>query len=356
MFKLTSFALALAATVSVAHAQANPDLPLTVNGTIATIPVELNVGYGPSLPGDKAGDSLVDPRNPSRATGGERISIAFRTPKNISAIRLTAYSKSGVGKILVRNVVADSALMPELFKFDQVVSGMPENYQGLVMLPAGSYVASMPNRPLKAIDFVVEGFAHNDATILLELDSAEGFALADFVVKRRGSEFGNYFDESAYHNFSPAALRKLVSLGKTPGIDEMNGTTWVCSHYTPSYKEIDFKTRHYFSPGNGVLQSSTDKTNIVATWILTQEGWKLPLDPMRINCGDVAQAFILRYTPSGNLITETAFSRHELVNACLRRGFTMDSINWWLDQNTYRSSINNAYNVTAHEFCRPASL
>lgn len=359
MFKFVSLALAFAASSSIALAQANPDVPLSVNGNTATIPVELDFAYGNSLPGTKAGDTYVDPDGPSRMNGGERISIRFRNPKAITALRLTAYSKSGLGKVLVRNAVADSALMPELFKFSDAKNGQPENYKGLVMLNAGSYIESTPNRALQNIEVTVEGFANNDSTILVELNSAEGFAYSDFVIRRSrtGEQIGGFFDEAAYKTFTPARVRRLMRLSQTPTFDQLNGTTWVCSSYAPNLApSIDLFTRRYFSPAPGVLQSTSDKNGQPVTWILTQEGWKLPLDPDPSTCGPIAQTKILRFTPAGNLVAENVIDRDAVTRACLRAGFPLWQINDWIARETLPSVVNNRYNTRYYDFCRPAKI
>lgn len=359
MLKQISFALCAIAFTSIANAQANPDVPLTVNGNTAAIPVELDFAYGQSLPGTKAGDTFTDPRGPSRNTGGEKISISFRTPKTISAIRLTAYSKSGTGKILIRNVVADSALMPELFKFADVKLGAPVDYQGLVMLNAGSYVETLPARPIQNMAITVEGFTSNDTTILVELASADGFAHSDFLIRRSrtGTEIGGYFDEMAYRGFTAQSAKRLMSLSKDPTLNELNNTTWVCSGYARNAAaNIDFKTRHFFSPAPGQLQSTTDKKSTPATWILTQEGWKLPLEGRSTNCGYVADNYIMRITPSGNLIKELAMDRNEIMRACLRSGFQRYQIEDFLNKQTLRSVVSDRLAVTYYEFCRPAKI
>lgn len=347
--------------MSASAAPANPDLPISVIGNTAEIPVNLEISYGSSLPGtEKEGETLIDEAGPSRASGGEHIVIRFRTPKTLSSIKLTAFSKSGRGRVLVRKAVAGNALVPDLFEYRAGGDVLVENHRGLNMLRAGGAVEANLARAVDLLDLNVEGYDHNDATVMIQLESADGFAFEDFVITRtrNGGEFGGFFDEEAYKSFSRRDVARLMENSSTPAIADLDQKTFVCSSYSGDRngeKNFDFKTRRFFSPSPTVLQSSTDLQSRIATWILTQQGWKLPLEPLQTNCGDLRLFYVLRFTPAGNTVSETAISASEARRKCRAAGFAREAINQWLGGFS-RSAVDRDYAVATFEFCRAASL
>lgn len=361
---LTGALVLTGATLSI-QSFANPDAPIEVNGNVATIPVELSLGLGSSVPDSLKDNAMIDKTGPSRRGGGEQITLTFREPKAITSLKLTAYSKSGAGKVLVRRVLNQveqdgksvNDPMVEFFVPSQAV-GVYEDYQGLVMLPAEGYVENTPSSLVEKLTIVAEGFTNNDATLMIELKSDEGFSVEDFRLRREfGHGMGTFIDESGYAEFSLNELNDLMLAGRNPSVDELKGNSYVCSYYDhKGVRDVDFKTRRYFSRGNGPLQSVTDLASEPATWVRTENGW-VATSEWDTNCGKIPMQMVVRMTGSGSLINETIMRKSDIYNMCSRAGFWKEAINNFIAQNTHRSVVDpQKYAASFKEFCRPAQF
>ncbi|MGZ3694727.1 MAG: hypothetical protein ACXWQO_11130 [Bdellovibrionota bacterium] len=147
-------------------------------------------GIGPSLPAVDGTISWGPSDEVSRVGGGEKVALTFRTPKTLSSLKLTAFSKSGKGSVLIRAVTASLKAKPKsistkltgLSDFAQAQAGT--NYKGLVMLANGDAVAIAPNQAFSKITFTLEGFKKDDASLLVEFNSADKILDSDWNIER----------------------------------------------------------------------------------------------------------------------------------------------------------------------------
>lgn len=322
---------------------------------------DLNVAFGSSVPKDNSGQTHVAKSGISRNAGGERIVFQFRNSQNIERIRLTGFSASRAGRVLVREVKTPLGSVPSLSVFKQVTAGNPENYKDLVRLSDSQYVETVFGQPVKRVEIVVEGFSDNDAALLVNLTLAGDVPLSDFVVRRKGGNsgerIGSFFDESDYKDWKGSEVQDLYQNSLTPTFENLVNKTFVCTEYTRIRRnDVDFKTRHFFSPSQGVLQSTSDLSSVVATWIFTQEGLKLPTE-RKNGCGTYVTQFVLRISPSGNLVSEHVVDRRDYLARCVNKGYDYEATLALLNSDTYTSVTNpSRYRTVSYEFCRPANL
>lgn len=338
-------------------AYAGAEFPITVQGTTAT--VELKLAYGPSLPGSLANGTEIDTPGLSRANGGERFFFRFRDPKVISEIRISAYSRSGKGQVVMRNAVSDSSLLKELFQYADMKNGTADNYNGLIRLSAGDSVTAVPAAAIKDLTLQAEAFADNDTTLYIEFKSPQGFTPDEFMAERTatGSSFGSYIEELA-EKLSVSSAQKLMSLSRDPATDELAGTAWVCSVYDlDGTKRLELKTRHFVLDGAGRLGSYTENYPEITVWVRTEDGLKIrayPNDP-KLACGSKATFMILRKTPGGSTVVEYAIDKDEYFQNCMAEGISRSYLEEYLRRNTINSAVNSRRFVTnGYEFCRPA--
>lgn len=331
----------------------------------AALANDLNVGFGASVP-KESGASVIEKSGPSRVSGGEQFTISFRGYKTITSVRLTDFSASHQGKLLIRSALAfyvdgngnvNQVRLEGLTQFSKVTAGNPENYQNLVMLADGHYVEVAPGATYYEIQLTIEGFSNSDAGMLLQIGTAEGVQPADFVIKRTGSTeiAGGYIDENNYANFSIGELANLMKTGTHPALDDLAGHSFVCSGFNkPSAPQIDFKTRTWYN-NNGALQSSTNLDGTLATWSPTQEGWSMPISNKN-GCGQYTTNNIIRKTAGGNLVSEVEINRYNYLVQCANAGYDWNAQAAELDSETYPAVVNPAYRALSYEFCRPAVL
>lgn len=173
---------AAASTFEAAHADE------LLDATLPT-PTMLSLAYGPSLPAALRGATIIDTVGPSRSAGGEVIDIQFVNPKTVTSVKLSAFTLSGKGSVLMHNVEATMAgntafALGELFSFAQKGQGLYTDHGGLIMLGTGNYVTTNVNKQLIDLKLQVEGFTANDATLLVQADTVEGLNYYDFKVTR----------------------------------------------------------------------------------------------------------------------------------------------------------------------------
>lgn len=127
----------------------------------------------------------------ARETGGENVFISFVHAVTVTSIRLTAYSDSGEGAVLLRNVTASTKwgttgpAVPSLFDFPQLVSGNPVNYQGLDMLGDQQFVEnSQFTGKFWDFTFIYEGFRDDDSGLVIQINTIEPVTNADIGVDR----------------------------------------------------------------------------------------------------------------------------------------------------------------------------
>jgi len=317
----------------------------------AAVANDLSVGFGTSIP-KESGASIIEKSGPSRATGGERFTISFRGYKTITSVRLTDYSASHQGKLLVRSALA--------FYVDSNNNVNQVQLQGLTstdLLADGHFVEVTPNATYYEIQLIVEGFSNSDAAMLLQIGSVEGIPTTDFVIKRTSSSevAGGFLDESDYANFSIGELANLMKSGTHPAIEDLAGHSFVCSIYAKSgAPQIDFKTRTWYN-NNGALQSSTNLDGTLATWSPTQEGWSMPI-VNKNGCGQYTTNNLIRKTAGGNMVSEVEINRYNYLVQCANAGYDWNAQAAQLDSETYPAVVNPAYRVLSYEFCRPAVL
>jgi hypothetical protein len=327
---------------------------------------ELSVGFGTGVPKDGS-TSTVEKSGPSRVAGGERFTITFRNYKTVSRIRLTGFSASKKGKILIHSalgfVTYDDGKKSQtnfegLSQFAQATNGNPDNYQNNVMLEDGHYVEVTPNAPFNQIQIVVEGFTNNDAAMLLQMEATESLSLQDFVIHRTGdSEIaGAYIDETNYATLNSSDLAKLIEEGSSPSIDQLAKRSFVCTSYGRGQKtQVDYKTRAYYD-NRGALQSASNLDSTMVTWVMTEAGWTLGTD-VHNGCGHYQTQNILRMTAAGNLVSEVDINRYGYLVLCSNAGYDWDTQAAEFDSETYPSVISPGVDrVSSYEFCRPAAL
>lgn len=332
--------------------QANAETPVNV----------LSLALGASVPADGTGRTLAEKDGPSRSSGGEHFILKLNRAKTVSDIKITAYSTGHAGKALIHSVTglagATSIALPELSQFNKVTAGNPQNYRGLVMLTDTAFVESHPNQAFSKLDFVIEGYTNNDASVLIEVTSTDGFTQNEFLLSRTGPHsdetLGQLIDEDNYAKFTPEQLSQLMNNGTQPQAADLIGKTYVCSSYTKlDNAQIDFKTRAYFANGN-VIQSNSDFEDQNRAWKPTADGLVATIANQN-GCGTFITQNVLRETGSGNLISEIDLDLQNYLNLCTNAGYDADGTKAVELNSTFPSVISPKAVVNAYEFCRPAN-
>lgn len=133
-------------------------LPWTAQAT------ESRIGIGPSVP-DIAGLARVGTAGVDRPTGGERILIKFTVPQTISNFKITAYSSSRQGSVLLHGMTAS-------LQANGTTRSVPlDPVKG--KLADGQSVEIKPQQLISALELQAEGYSHNDASLLLEMTAVE---------------------------------------------------------------------------------------------------------------------------------------------------------------------------------------
>lgn len=181
---------------SISFAQGTPEAPIIADQQTLQLPVKLSLGFGSSFPENVVVSSVIDPTLPSRAVGGEVITINLGSEKQVRAVRLKGFSTSGLGKILVRNAflispnketgIDDNLALSQLSHFSAGGIGVFEEHKptGLVFLSNQGFVETYLQKPATQLKLVVEGYYNNDASLLVEIESPDGFKYEEIQVQR----------------------------------------------------------------------------------------------------------------------------------------------------------------------------
>jgi hypothetical protein len=319
-------------------------------------PTLLNVSFGGSVPKDTT--ALLEKQGPSRANGGERIVVTFKAPKMISDIKLSAYSSKHDGKALVHSANgingSTKVALEGLYTFAKMTMGDGVEYKKLVMLPDTKYVEAAPNQAFTSLDFTVEGFANDDVSLSLQITSADGLPLTDFLITRTGDSetAGGMINELNYKKFQPADVQALMTESVAPKAAELDGKTYTCTIYSRlNPTQLDFKIRAYSSPSPGVLQSTSTQQGTMA-WSITGIGAQTTI-PTVSGCGKFNSINILRRTSAGNLISEVVLDLNAFVAQCEKAGYDPDGVRSVESNETFPSVVDSKYVVDSYEFCKP---
>jgi hypothetical protein len=321
---------------------------------------QLNLALGSSVPADPSGATLIEKAGPTRASGGEHIVVRLNGAKTITEIKLSAFSNGKAGKVLIHNATGTAAAavvsLDGLFKFASATDGNPTNYQNLVMLPDAASVRVTPAQAFSRLEFVVEGFTNNDASLLISITASEDLPAQDYLITRTGSAevVGGMIDESGYKKFSSDNLKNLMTGATTSVAADLVGKTYVCTSYTKlDTAEIDFKTRTFAQAANGDLISNSDLEDPNLAWASTAEGLEATILDSS-GCGHFVTKNIVRQTGSGNLISEVVLNLNDYVNLCAGAGYDPSAVQAVETNSTFASVVDPAYVVNAYEFCRPS--
>lgn len=159
--------------------------------------LELFLGFGPSVPQSSDQSVLMDPRRISRAPGGELLIIDFSRPKMIDQATLVSYSSSGYGRILSRKAVITQTLPDGVSKIQTDAVALYEGgkaYDGIfqiheptnrVILGTGHFVRAPLQVAVTRLVFQLESYDHDDSSVMIHLQSPEGFIYSDYKVSRQ---------------------------------------------------------------------------------------------------------------------------------------------------------------------------
>jgi hypothetical protein len=322
---------------------------------------QLNIALGTSVPADGTGQTYVQAKGPSRATGGEHIVIQFARPKTIAEIKLTAYSTGKAGKVLIHSATGvngkTKVSLDGLFDFAKVTNGNPQNYKNLVMLTDTTFVSVTPQQAFQQIDIVAEGYTHNDASLLVQVISNDGLPAEEFLMSRTatGETLGAMIDEAKFAKFGINELQSLMGTAVSPAIEDLDGKTFTCSSYSRlDSVKLNVKTRTYSSPSPGVLQSHSDLQGPVQTWTAGALGVELKIDNSS-GCGPFTTRNVVRLTGAGNLISEVVLDLENFLIQCESVGFDKQSVRDVETNSTYPSVLDPKMVADSYEFCRPTN-
>jgi|GEM_PF-2085205 len=316
---------------------------------------QLNVAFGASVPVDSSGQTLTEKTGPSRASGGEHFVVRFGRAKNITDIKLTAYSAGHAGKALIHSVTAMNGTtkvsIDALSQFAKVTAGNPTNYQNLVMLPDTAFVQTTPNQAFTQLDIVIEGFTNNDISVLLQVSSSDAIAAKDYLISRSSvaDTLGGLIDESKFAKFTTADLQSLMTQAEVPAAADLAGKTFSCSNYPRlDANQVNYKTRTY-AEANGALVSNSDLEG-QNVWTATPAGLQMSIDNFN-GCGKYASFNILRMTAGGNLISEIVVVLDDFLNLCEAAHYDRNAVRDVELNSTFTSVLDPKYVVDSYEFC-----
>lgn len=327
----------------------------------AATTTQLNIALGTSVPADGTGQTFVLKSGPSRAGGGEHVLIQFARAKTISEIKLTAFSAGKAGKVLIHSATGingkTKVSLDGLFQFAKVTNGNPQNYKNLVMLADTSFVSIAPQQSFQQIDLVAEGYTNNDASLLVQVTSADGLPAEEFIMSRTSNSdsLGAMIDEGKFAKFGINELQSLMTNAVSPTTSDLDGKTFVCSTYSRlDAVKLNAKARSYFSPATGVLQSHSDLQGPVQTWTTGAYGVELKIDNPS-GCGRFTTRNVVRLTGGGNLISEVVMDLENFLIQCEAAGFEKDGVRAVETNSTYPSVLDPKMVADSYEFCRPAN-
>jgi hypothetical protein len=321
---------------------------------------QLNIALGASVPADTSGQTLVEPAGPSRANGGEHIIIKMGPAKNITGIKITAFSTGKAGKALIHNVTgtngAAKTAIDSLYTFAKVTMGNPTNYQNLAMVADSQYVESQPNMAFAQIDFQIEGFTNNDASVLIQITTTDPLPTQDYLITRTSSNtvLGGMINEATYARFTAANLQSLMTYGAAPVAADVVGHTFSCTTYTKlNPTQLDYKKRMYSATASGAIQSISDLegTGSYQTWTASAAGLQLAISNQN-GCGKYTTTNVTRKTGAGNLVSEVVLDLNSYIQLCTAAGYDPTATQAVESNSTFPSVISSTDVVDSYEFCR----
>jgi len=296
---------------------------------------------------------------PSRAEGGEHFILRLSGVKTVTSIRLSGFSASRKGKALIRNAVAfngtTQTVLEGLTKFAKVTIGKPSNQGGLVLLADSQFVEVQPNATFGKLDLTVEGMAHDDAGLLLEVSFAESVTADHFLLTRSGGSetAGSYVNESGYAKFTAAQLASVMRVAVEPAPAELAGRTFLCSSYSKlDPARLDFKTRAYYSGPAGELLSKSDAEGLDDRWDRADDGLTRVIGNKN-GCGAFNTLHVVRRTGDGNLIAEVVLDLDAYIDLCTKAGYDTSATRELQLYSNFTSVLNTKYVAGVYEFCRP---
>ena len=273
-------------------------------------------------------------------------------------MRFQILSTGHAGKSLVHSVTASSGAtaisLPGLSQFSKISAGNPQNYNGSVMLIDNTFVEATPNQAYTQLDFVIEGYTNDDASLLLQVTTAENLAEQEFMLTRPAhpeQSVGALINEANYAKFTANDLAKLMTNGVVAQAADVVGHTYTCSSYSKlDNAEINLKSRTYFVANNGTLQSASDIEGANLTWTQAAVGLAAVI-ANRNGCGNYATYNVVRKTPSGGLIAEVNLDLNAYVDLCANAGYDADGTRAVETNSTFPSVLNPNYVVDSYEYC-----
>jgi hypothetical protein len=232
-----------------------------------------------------------------------------------------------------------------------VTAGNPTNYQNLVMLTDTAFVETTPNQAFTQLDIVIEGFANNDISVLLQISSSDAIAAKDYLISRSSiaDTLGGLIDESKFAKFTPVDLQSLMTQAEVPAAADLVGKTFSCSSYPRlDPNQVNYKTRTY-AEANGALVSNGDLEG-QNVWTATPAGLQMAIDNFN-GCGKYASFNILRMTASGNLISEVVVVLEDFLNLCEAAKYDRNAVRDVELNSTFTSVLDPKYVVDSYEFC-----
>lgn len=317
----------------------------------------LPFAIGQSVPA--TADALILPHGPSRASGGERFTLKFAGAKTITNIKISAFSTNRNGKALVHNAYGVNAStkvsLEGLYKFGAPSVGNATNYNGKNMLTDSSSIEIAPNQSFTALEFQVEGYTNDDASILLQVTTAEDLEISDYLFTRTAypkESAGGLIDESRAAKFTPAELRALMQQAKTPAASTLAGRRFSCTAYTKLNPTlVNYKERSFSVSADGKLQSESDLEGPTQAWTTTAQGQVRTIQNVN-GCGTYASYQVLRAIGSGSLISEVVTDLEAYVKLCVGAGYDENAVRVVEANSTFPSAVNAKYVVDSYEFCQ----
>jgi len=319
---------------------------------------QINVAIGSSVPTSEK--NLVMAQGPSRAAGGERFILKFAGSKAITAIKISAFSTSRNGKALIHNAIGLSGsarvALEGLYKFGVSPTGNPTNYKGKNMLTDSSYIEIAPNQAFNQIEFTVEAYTNNDASILLQVFSSSELALADFLVTRTGfknaESVGGLIDESRYAKFTSSDLQSLMKQAKVPAAATVAGKTYLCTGYSKlNPARLNYKEREFYVGTDGKLQSESDLDGGTQSWTETAQGLVRTIENVN-GCGKYLSYQIVRTIGSGSTISEVVVDGEAYIKLCVNAGYDENAVRTVESNSTFPSVVDTKFAVGSYEFCQ----
>lgn len=316
----------------------------------------MSLAIGSSVP--MAADYLTLKSGPSRAGGGERFTVKFAGAKTVTTVKISAFSTARNGKALIHNVIGLRAgakfALEGLYKFGTPSVGNPTNYNGKNMLTDSASIEVAPNAMFSQLEFQIEGFTNDDASVLLQITTTDDLTMSDFLVTRSAKpseSVGGLIDESRYAKFTATELSSMMAAAKTPTAAVLAGKNFVCTGYSKlNPTRVNFKERSFAMSADGKLQSESDLEGGTQTWTASQVGLVRSIQNTN-GCGNFTSYQIIRSVGSGSTISEIVVDHEAYVKLCVGAGYDENAVRTVEKNSTYPSAVNAKYSVGAYEFC-----